>query len=100
MPSSGSAVEAGCAPAAARAAIRRRLDHLADHVSALLQQQIVEVVAGVRWMGDPHPPPFGMEPTSGTLGDLEADALAIMVGEEDEAVELGREDDLLEVARG
>jgi hypothetical protein len=26
--------------------------------------------------GDPHPPPFGREPTGGTLGDLEADRLA------------------------
>ena len=51
-------------------------------------------------MGDPHTPSLGMEPTGGTLGDLEADALAIMVGEEDDARDLGRQDDLLQIARG
>ena len=50
-------------------------------------------------MGDPDPPPFGMEPRCGTLGGLEADALAIMVGEQDDARDLGREHDLLEIAR-
>ena len=64
-----------------------------------LQQQVVEVVAGVGWMGDPDPPPLGMEPTGGALRDLEADALAIMVGEEDDAGDLGRQDDLLQIAR-
>jgi hypothetical protein len=77
----------------------RGLDYLADPVSAVLEQQIVEVVTGVGWMGDPHPPPLGMEPTGGALRDLEADSLAIMVGEEDDAGDLGRQDDLLQIAR-
>ena len=101
MPSSGAAaLRLLCSRLWRGLPFGRGLDHLADRVGALLQQQVVEVVAGVRWMGDPHPPPFGMEPTGGTLGDLEADALAIMVGEEDDARDLGRQDDLLQIARG
>jgi hypothetical protein len=80
--------------------LSRGLDHLADNVAALLQQQIVEVVAGVGWMRDPHAPPFGMKPSGGTLGDLETHSLTIMVGEEDDARDLGRRDDLLQIARG
>jgi hypothetical protein len=78
---------------------RRGFDHLADCVGALLHQEIVEVVAGHRRMGDPDPSAFGMETPGGALRDLEADALAIMVGEEDDAIDLGRQDDLLQVAR-
>ena len=78
----------------------RGLDHLADRVAALLEQQVIEVVAGVRWVGDPHPPPFAMEPTGGTLGDLEADALAIMIGEHDDALDLAGQHHLIQIARG
>jgi hypothetical protein len=63
----------------------RGLDHPADNVAALLQQQVIEVVAGIGRVGDPDASPFGVEPTGGPLGDLEADTLAIMVGEEDDA---------------
>jgi hypothetical protein len=78
----------------------RALDQRADSVGPLLDQHIVEVVARRRWKGNPDSSAFGVKALCGALGGAEADALAIVVGEDNDARDLGREDDLLQIARG
>ena len=76
----------------------RGLEGLTDGIGSGALQEIVEVLACPVGHGDPDPPSLGGVTRGGTFGGADAGAFTVIVGEDDDAHDLGWERDVGEIA--
>ena len=83
-----------------RLPFRCRLDHLADQLAALRRSRSLKSSPASGGCAIQTRRPSAWSRSAARSASLEAYALAIVVGEDDDALDLGRKRDLLQIARG